>query len=110
VGARTKLDGAAPRPPEPHLGHTLIAVLLSLAIRYDVGSVSYRGFSLGVVTATLIAAVVTGQVGITILPNVMSILFLMFLFAVGYGVGPQFVCSIVSDGLPQALFAAINCV
>jgi hypothetical protein len=54
-------------------------------------------------------AVVTGQVGITISPNVMSILFLMFLFAVGYGVGPQFVCSIVSDGLPQALFAAINC-
>ncbi|KAG1244594.1 hypothetical protein G6F65_021715 [Rhizopus arrhizus] len=31
----------------------------------------------------------------------------MFLFAVGYGVGPQFVRGIAKDGLPQALFAVV---
>ena len=34
----------------------------------------------------------------------------MFLFAIGYGVGPQFVRGIAQDGIPQALFAAVVCV
>ncbi len=34
----------------------------------------------------------------------------MFLFAVGYGVGPQFVRGVAKDGLPQAIFAAVQCV
>jgi putative transport protein len=84
-----------------------IAVFLSLAIGYYVGGFSYRGFGLGAVTSTLLAAIAIGQLGITISPNVKSIFFLMFLFAVGYGVGPQFVRGIASDGLPQALFAAV---
>jgi putative transport protein len=86
-----------------------IALFLSLAIGYYVGGFSYRGFSLGAVTSTLIAAVVIGQLGITISPNVKSVFFLIFLFAVGYGVGPQFVRGIASDGLPQAIFAAVVC-
>lgn len=86
-----------------------IALFLSLAIGYYVGGFSFRGFSLGAVTSTLIAAVVIGQLGITISPNVKSVFFLIFLFAVGYSVGPQFVRGIASDGLPQALFAAVVC-
>jgi putative transport protein len=87
-----------------------IALFLSLGIGYYFGNFSYKGFSLGAVTATLIAAVIIGQIGITISPNVKSVFFLIFLFAVGYGVGPQFVRGIASDGLPQALFAAVVCV
>ena len=34
----------------------------------------------------------------------------MFLFAVGYGVGPQFVRGVAKDGVPQALFSAVQCV
>ncbi len=34
----------------------------------------------------------------------------MFLFAVGYGVGPQFVRGIAKDGIPQALFSVVQCV
>src|SRR5262245_16057533 len=86
-----------------------IAVFLSLAIGYYVGSFTYKGLGLGAVTATLIAAVIIGQIGITISPNVKSIFFLIFLFAVGYAVGPQFVRGIAKDGLPQALFAAVVC-
>jgi len=84
-----------------------IALFLSLGIGYYVGGFSYKGFSLGAVTSTLIAAVIIGQLGITISPNVKSTFFLMFLFAVGYGVGPQFVRGIAKDGAPQALFAVV---
>ena len=87
-----------------------IALFLSLAIGYYVGSFSYRGFALGAVTSTLLAAILIGQLGITISPNVKSVFFLMFLFAIGYGVGPQFVRGIAADGLPQALFAMVVCV
>jgi putative transport protein len=87
-----------------------IAVFLALGLGYYFGSFTFRGIGLGSVTATLLAAVLIGQLGITISPNVKSIFFLMFLFAVGYGVGPQFVRGVARDGLPQALFAVVQCV
>ncbi|MEN5167165.1 aspartate-alanine antiporter [Achromobacter kerstersii] len=84
-----------------------IAIFLALGIGYWVGGKSFKGFSLGAVTATLLVAIVIGILGVKISPNVKSVFFLMFLFAVGYGVGPQFVRGIAKDGLPQAIFAAI---
>ena len=53
-------------------------------------------------TATLLAGVLIGQIGITISQPLKATVFLMFLFAVGYGVGPQFVRGVAKDGLPQA--------
>jgi putative transport protein len=87
-----------------------IAIFLALGIGYYVGSFTYKGLGLGAVTATLLAAVVIGQIGITITGPLKSFAFLMFLFAVGYGVGPQFVRGIAQDGIPQAIFAAVQCV
>src|SRR5215475_10762809 len=87
-----------------------IAVFLSLALGYYFGSFTYKGLGLGAVTATLIAAVIIGQIGITISGPLKPFFFLMFLFAIGYGVGPQFVRGIAQDGIPQALFAAVVCV
>jgi putative transport protein len=87
-----------------------IAIFLSLAIGYYFGSFTYKGLGLGAVTATLIAAVIIGQLGITISGPLKPTFFLMFLFAIGYGVGPQFVRGIAQDGVPQALFAAVVCV
>ena len=52
----------------------------------------------------------SGRSGSTISSQVKSIFFIMFLFAVGYGVGPQFVRGIANDGAPQALFAVVQCV
>src|SRR3981189_113222 len=95
-------------------GHTLrahpeLAIFVSLAAGYYFGSFAHRGFSLGPVTATLIAAVIIGQFGVTISGPLKSTFFLMFLFAIGYGVGPQFVRGIAQDGIPQALFAVVVC-
>ncbi|WP_447748688.1 aspartate-alanine antiporter [Pseudomonas nicosulfuronedens] len=86
-----------------------LAIFLSIGVGYWVGGKSFKGFSLGAVTATLLAALLVGQVGIVIAPTVKSVFFLMFLFAIGYGVGPQFVRGIAKDGLPQALFAVVVC-
>ena len=87
-----------------------IAVFLSLAIGYYVGSFTFKGLGLGAVTATLLAAVVIGQLDIPTPGPLKAFFFLMFLFAIGYGVGPQFVRGIAKDGIPQAIFAAIVCV
>ncbi len=88
----------------PHL-----AVFLALGIGYLIGALKFGSFSLGAVTGTLLAGVLVGQLGIEVSGQVKSLFFLLFLFAVGYGVGPQFVRGIATDGLPQALFAIIIC-
>src|SRR5262249_58992506 len=87
-----------------------IAIFLSLALGYYFGSFTYKGLGLGAVTATLIAAVIIGQLDIKISGPLKPFFFLMFLFAIGYAVGPQFVRGIAKDGVPQALFAAVVCV
>src|ERR1700712_2340463 len=87
-----------------------IAIFLSLAFGYYFGSFTYKGLGLGAVTATLVAAVIIGQLGITVTGPLKPFFFLMFLFAIGYAVGPQFVRGIAKDGLPQALYAVVLCV
>ena len=78
-----------------------LAIFLTLALGYWVGGFKFGKFSLGSVTGVLLAGVLVGQMNITISPNVKSVFFLMFLFAVGYGVGPQFFRGLKSDGVPQ---------
>src|SRR6187397_463149 len=87
-----------------------IAIFLALALGYYFGKFTFKGIGLGSVTATLLAAVVIGQLGITVNQPLKAFAFLMFLFAVGYGVGPQFVRGVAKDGLPQALYAVIMAV
>jgi len=86
-----------------------IAIFLTLAIGYYFGKFSFKGIGLGAVTATLLAGVIIGQIGITISQPLKAFAFLMFLFAVGYAVGPQFIRGIAKDGVPQAIFSVIQC-
>ncbi len=95
--------------------HTLranpeIAIFLALALGFYIGGLKIGKFSLGNVTGVLLAGVLIGQLDIAISPNVKSVFFLMFLFAVGYSVGPQFFRGLKSDGLPQVFYAIIVCV
>ena len=95
--------------------HTLrtypeIAIFSALALGFFIGNLKVKGFTLGSVTGVLLAGVLIGQLHIEISPNVKSVFFLMFLFAVGYSVGPQFFHGLKKDGIPYALFAALVCV
>ena len=87
-----------------------IAIFLTLGIGYYFGRFTFKGIGLGSVTATLLAGVLIGQIGITIAQPLKATVFLMFLFAVGYAVGPQFVRGVARDGVPQAIFSAVQCV
>jgi len=96
------------------LGQTMrtypeIAVFITLALGFFLGNLKMGKFTLGSVTGVLLAGVTVGQAHITISPNVKSVFFLMFLFAVGYSVGPQFFRGLKSEGVPYALLALIVC-
>ncbi len=84
-----------------------LAIFLALAVGFWVGPKKLAGFNLGNVTATLITAVLIGQLGIAIAGPIKSTFFLMFLFAVGYGVGPQFFSGLGKDGPRQIAFSLI---
>jgi putative transport protein len=87
-----------------------IAIFLTLGLGYYFGKFTFKGIGLGSVTATLLAGVIIGQIGITVNQPLKATAFLMFLFAVGYAVGPQFVRGVARDGLPQAMFSVVQCV
>ena len=87
-----------------------VAIFLTLALGYYFGKFTFKGIGLGSVTATLLAGVVIGQIGITINQPLKATAFLLFLFAVGYAVGPQFVRGVAKDGLPQAMFSVVQCI
>ena len=74
-----------------------------------IGNLKYKGLSLGVVTSVLLVGVVVGQMKIDIPGPMKAVFFLMFLFAIGYSVGPEFFRAMKSTGLKQALFAAVMC-
>lgn len=93
--------------------HPEIAVFLALAGGYYFGKFQYKGLGLGAVTATLLCGVIIGalcQTGgqtIQIDGVVKQIFFLLFLFALGYKLGPQFFAGLKGDGLPQAVFTVV---
>jgi putative transport protein len=86
-----------------------LALFLTLAVGYLVGRVKIAGCNIGSVTGVLLTGLLIGQVGIPISPAIKSVFFLLFLFAVGYGVGPQFFHGLKSEGISQALFAMLVC-
>jgi putative transport protein len=86
-----------------------LALFLTLAVGFSIGRLKIGGCSIGSVTGVLLTGLVIGQLDIPISPAIKSVFFLFFLFAVGYGVGPQFFHGLKSEGIKQALFATLVC-
>lgn len=89
-----------------------MALFLTLCAGFLVGKLKYKMLTLGTVTSVLLVGVVFGIIfpEVKILPPLKNTFFLLFLFAIGYSVGPQFFRSFKKTGLPQVIFAAIVCV
>jgi putative transport protein len=87
--------------------HPEIALFVTLALGYFFGSRHIGKFSLGTVAATLIMGVLIGQIGIHVPHVVETIFFDMFIFTVGYQVGPQFVRGLKGGGLKQVALALL---
>lgn len=86
-----------------------IPIFLTLGVGFWLGQLKFKNFSLGVVTAVLLVGVAVGQMNIPIGAPIKSVFFLLFLFAIGYSVGPQFFRSLRGSGLKQVLFAVVIC-
>ena len=88
-----------------------LAVFLAISIGYWIGGVKLKGFSLGPVTGSLFAGILIGQFAhVPISAMAKSLLFLLFLFGIGYSVGPQFLQSLKRDGLRPVVLAVVVCV
>lgn len=87
-----------------------LAIFLTLGLGFLVGQLKYKTFSLGNVTSVLLVGVLIGQLNIPIPGPIKNAFFLLFLFAIGYSVGPQFFHSLKGDGIKQVLFACVLCV
>ncbi|WP_299527744.1 aspartate-alanine antiporter [uncultured Streptomyces sp.] len=91
--------------------HPELLVFLVVALGFLVGKIRYRTIALGAVTGCLVAGLVLGaQFEIQVDDTVKNLFFIMFLFALGYRVGPQFFRGLRKDGLPQVVNAVVVCV
>ena len=89
--------------------HPEIAIFLTLGLGALIGRIRVKGFSLGVVTSVLLVGVLMGQLKIPIGSTLKPVAFLLFLFAIGYKVGPQFFRGLRKEGLPQVAFSVVMC-
>ncbi len=92
--------------------HPVIPVFLTVGLGFLLGKVRIKSFALGSVAATLIVGVIIGQMKISVPDILKNVFFLLFLFSIGYSVGPQFFRAFRGAGVRQvgfALTAALVC-
>ena len=87
-----------------------IPIFLTIAVGFWIGKFKYKAFTLGTVTSVLLVGVLVGQMDIPISGPLKNVFFLLFLFAIGYSVGPQFFQSLKGSGIKQVIFTFILCV
>lgn len=85
--------------------YPFLAIFLVIGLGFWVGRLRIGSFQIGNVTAVLIFGVLIGQLDIPVGGTIKMFFFLMFLFSVGYSVGPDFFRSLKGSGLRQVLFA-----
>lgn len=85
-----------------------LALFLVIAVGYWIGSFKIGVFSLGPVTGSLFAGLLVGQFApVPVSGMTKSFLFLLFLFGIGYSVGPQFMQALKRDGLKPVVLAVV---
>lgn len=65
-----------------------LAIFLTIFLGFWLGKLRIGKFTLGTVTSVLLVGVLVGQLNIAVPGPIKSVFFLLFLFAVGYKVGP----------------------
>jgi putative transport protein len=84
-----------------------LAVFLAIGIGYWIGSLKLGGFSLGGVTGSLMAGIVIGLLfKVPVAATAKSLIFLLFLFGIGYEVGPRFFAAMKGAGWRFAVLGA----
>ena len=84
-----------------------LALFLTIGLGFFIGRIKIGSFQLGSVTSVLLVGVLVGQLEIPMSGPLKMVFFMMFLFSIGYSVGPDFFKSLKGSGLKQALFAVM---
>jgi len=83
-----------------------MGVYLAIGIGYLIARIKFRGVGLGTVTCSLLAGIFVGNFfHVPVSDQAKAILFLLFLFAIGYSVGPSFFRNLKGEGWRWALLA-----
>src|SRR6187402_2755864 len=89
--------------------HPELALFATLSLGYFLGQFKFGSIALGTVASTLLVGVVIGLANIKIDSFTKSCFFYLFIFAIGYKVGPQFFAGLKGEGLQQAALSVIFC-
>jgi len=85
-----------------------LCLFLSILLGTIIGRFHFKGVGFGAVVGTLIAGIVIGILARPDLPDLLRwAFFYLFLFSIGYSVGPQFFGSLKKEALPQIALALI---
>ncbi|MBX3584891.1 MAG: aspartate-alanine antiporter [Rhizobiaceae bacterium] len=85
-----------------------LALYLAITIGYYIGAFKFGSFSLGPVTGSLFAGILIGRFAeVPVSSTTKAFLFLLFLFGIGYSVGPQFLQTLRRDGLKSVALALV---
>ncbi|WP_406855266.1 TrkA C-terminal domain-containing protein [Alsobacter sp. KACC 23698] len=88
-----------------------LTLFLVISAGYWIGGFKVAGIGLGPVTGSLLAGIVVGRFAEPPTSAMTkSFLFLLFLFGIGYSVGPQFLQALRRDGLKPVLVALVSAV
>ncbi len=89
-------------------GLPVLCLFLSILLGTVIGRFHFKGVGLGSVVGTLIAGIVIGILADPELPEMLRwSFFYLFLFSIGYSVGPQFFGSLKKEAVPQIALALV---
>src|SRR5689334_1163545 len=85
-----------------------LCLFLSIVLGHIIGRFHYKGVGFGAVVGTLLAGIAIGIIAKPQLPELLRwSFFYLFLFSIGYSVGPQFFGSLKREALPQIGLAVV---
>jgi putative transport protein len=88
--------------------YPVLCLFLSICLGQIIGRFHFKGVGFGAVVGTLLAGMFIGIPARPEFPELLRwVFFYLFLFSVGYSVGPQFFGSLKKAALPQIALAAI---
>jgi putative transport protein len=76
-----------------------IPLFMAIAVGYFIGKIKIFNFNFGSTAGVLVAALLIGQMDIPVTPLLKSVSFALFIFTIGYKVGPQFFGALKAEGL-----------
>jgi len=87
-----------------------IALFTALFLGHALGRIQIKGFSLGGVAGSLLAALVIGQLGVELPPALQAVCFALLIYSVGFRSGPEFFGGLNRSSFKLVISAVVHCI